>query len=254
VAVAGHDTLSAAAAAPYADAETVFLSSGTWSVIGVLLPHPMTTTEAFRRGFMNELAVEGILLAKNLIGTYLFENLKRALARQGENLSYAEMVRAAAAARSFACRLDVGAPEFFVTEDPFASVQAYLKRTRQKPLKTWHEAARAILEALAWSFRDTIRDLSALTGRKFRRIGMVGGGTRNRLLCQMVADATGLEVLAGPAEATAAGNVALQAMATGVVCGTAEVRELVRASFPVRHYRPRFAESWNEFEQNVRNP
>jgi rhamnulokinase/L-fuculokinase len=249
VAVAGHDTLSAAAAAPVADAGTVFLSTGTWSVIGVERPDPVTSAEAMRRGFVNELGVHGVLFARNLIGLYLFENLKRSLAREGKALTYATMIQAARAARPFACRLDVSAPEFFVTDDPRAAIRTYLKRTRQKPVRTWPEAARAILEGLAWSYRSATRDLATLTGTSFRRISMVGGGTHNRLLCGMAADATGLDVMAGPAEATVIGNIGLQATATGALKDAEAIRVLARRSFEVKRYRPRDAAAWDEAER-----
>ena len=252
VAVAGHDTLSAAAAAPIADEDTVFISCGTWSVVGIEPQRPITTAEALRHGFVNELGVSGVLFARNLIGLYLFENLKRSLAREGEALSYAAMIKAAEAAGPFACRLDVNAPEFLVTEDPRAAVRAYLKRTRQKPLRTWPEAARAILEGVAWSYRDTVRDLEAVTGRSFKRICMVGGGTRNRLLCRMAADAAGLDVIAGPAEATVAGNLGLQALATARLRDPDDIRAAVRQSFKLRTYKPRSMEAWNAGDRGSR--
>jgi len=245
IAVAGHDTLSAAVAAPYAGDDTVFLSAGTWSVIGALRAQPLTATDAMDRGFVNELAPEGVLLAKNLIGLYLVENLRRSMARRGCSLSHAAMTRAAAKARPLVRRLDVDAPEFFVTDDPMESVREHLRRTGQKQLRGWPAVTRALLEGLAWSSRGALRELTALTGCSFRRISMVGGGTHNRLLCQMTADATGLEVLAGPAEATAAGNVGMQAVATEVLDGTASVRDLVRASLPIRRYVPRHARAWD---------
>ncbi|MDD5708058.1 MAG: FGGY family carbohydrate kinase [Kiritimatiellae bacterium] len=253
IAVAGHDTLSAAAAAPYADDDrTVFLSTGTWSVAGVLRAAPETGENARSRGFVNELAVDGVLLARNMIGLYLFENLKRALARRDASVSYADMIVAAAAAKPFACFLDVGAPEFFVTEDPMRAAGAYLARTGRKPLRAWPALARAILEGLAWSYRQAVDDLRAITGRAFTRINMVGGGTNNALLCRMTADATGLEVLAGPAEATAAGNIGLQALATGRLRSPAAIRMLVRDSFRVTRYKPGRTASWDRAEGALR--
>ena len=245
IAVAGHDTLSAAVAAPHAGDDTVFLAAGTWSVVGALRPRPLTTAEVMDRGFVNELAPAGVLLAKNLIGLYLFENLRRAMVRRGRALSYEDMIRAVAASPPLVRRLDVGAPEFFVTDDPMESVREHLRRTGQKQLRGWPAVARVILEGLAWSYRGAVRELADLTGCSFTRISMVGGGTHNRVLCQMTADATGLEVLAGPSEATAAGNIGLQAVATGVLEDTTNLRDLVRESLPIRRYVPHNADAWN---------
>ena len=244
IAVAGHDTLSAAVAAPHAGDDTVFLSCGTWSIVGALRSRPVTTAAAMDSGFVNELAPVGVLLARNLTGLYLFENLRRAMARRGCVLSYADMTRAAADSPALVRRLEVGAPEFFVTDDPIESVRQHLRSSGQKQLRGWPDVARAILEGLAWSYRGAVRDLARLTGCSYTRISLVGGGTRNRLLCQMTADATGLEVLAGPSEATAAGNVGLQAVATGALEDTADIRDLVRESLPIRRYVPRHADAW----------
>ena len=248
IAVAGHDTLAAAAAAPFADEGTAFISMGTWAVVGVIRQQPITTADALRRGFVNELGLDSVLFARNLSGLYLFENLRRALARRGVKVSYAAMVTAAAAARPFACRLDINAPEFFVTDDPMDSTRTYLERTGQQRLSAWPAVARGLLEGLTWSLRQALRDLAELTGQSLQRISMVGGGTRNRLLCQWVADATGLELLAGPAEATAAGNVAVQALATGRVDESNEIRDLVRSSFSLRRYHPRCGPDWDRHE------
>lgn len=252
IAVAGHDTLSAAVAAPYAGEDTVFLSCGTWSILGVLRSRPMTTPEALYSGFINELAPVGVLLAKNLTGLHLFESLRRAMARRGRALSYADMTREAAAAPALVRWLDVGAPEFFVADDPMKSVREHLERTGQKQLRGWPAVARAILEGLAWSYRGAARELAHLTGDAYTRISMVGGGTRNRLLCQMTADATGLEVLAGPPEATAAGNVGLQAVATGALEDIDDIGDLVRESLPIRRYLPRSADAWERSDSALK--
>ncbi|MBU4211719.1 MAG: rhamnulokinase [Verrucomicrobia bacterium] len=244
VAVCGHDTLSAAAAAPYVDAETAFISSGTWSVVGVIRKEPITTLRAMRRGYVNETGLDSILFAKNMVGLYLLENLRRYLERQGAPLSNAAMIQAAGKEKPFAGYLDVNAPEFFVCDDPESSIARFLRRTGQKQVRGWPATARLIIEGVAWSFRQAMEELAALTGSKFKRICLVGGGSRNRMLCQMTADATGLKVLAGPAEATVAGNLAAQALATGRLKGPENIRELIRNSFKPELFSPRNAALW----------
>jgi sugar (pentulose or hexulose) kinase len=242
--VAGHDTASAAAAAPYADEHTAFLSLGTWASVGVELQRAVTTPEARRRGFVNEFGLDSVLFVRNLSGMYLVEALRRQLHRQGKPVSYSQMIRAAAAAKPFRHFLDVNDASFFLVDDPVAQANQYLARTGQRPLRQWPELMRALLEGQAFSFRRALADLQATTGRRLRRLCLIGGGSRNRLLCRMVADATELVVIAGPPEATAAGNVAIQALAVGVMKDPAHIRALVRKSFPPVVYTPRDARGW----------
>ena len=246
VAVAGHDTASAAAAVPLADADCAFISCGTWSVLGVIQEDPITTDEAFARGFANVLGLESILFAKIVMGLYLFENLRRALVNGGHKTSYSQMIKEASGSRPFGCFLNVNSPLFFVTEDPAACVKEFLRKTGQKVSQGTGSVVRALLEGLAWSYREAADDLAKLTGRELKRISLVGGGSRNRMLCQMVADATGLEVLAGPAEATVAGNLAVQALATGQLAKAADIREVIRNSFRLTTYRPKAARLWDK--------
>jgi rhamnulokinase len=245
VAVAGHDTASAAAAVPLAGADCAFLSCGTWSVLGDVHDRPITTPEAFSRGFANIAGLESILFVKVGMGLYLFENLRRALANRARKPTYAQMIKEASRAKPFGCFLDVNSPLFFVTEDPQPCVREFLQRTGQETAQGTGSIFRALLEGLAWSYRGAINDLVTLSGRDLKRISMVGGGSRNKVLCQMVADATGLEVVAGPAEATAAGNVTAQALATGQLEDAADIRGLVRRSFRLKTYRPESTEIWN---------
>ncbi len=245
VAVAGHDSASAAAAVPFADRDCAFISCGTWSVVGAIQTAPNTSREALAAGFVNEFGLESMLLVKNIIGLHPFECLHRALNRDSRKISYAAMVGTAAAAKPFGRYLDIGSPLLFATDDAEASIRRFLRATGQKSTANTGEIIRAVLEALAWKYRATISQLAMLTGRELKRICLVGGGARNRLLCQMAADATGLEVIAGPAEATVAGNLAVQALATGQLHTAADIRELVRNSFSLKTYRPRAKESWD---------
>jgi rhamnulokinase len=246
IAVAGHDTASAAAAAPVADEEGAFLSCGTWSVFGVTQDAPTATDDAFRRGFTNMLGFQSILFAKFAPGLHLLESLRRSLANGARRISHGTMVREASLAKPFGCVLDLNSPLFFAAESPKAAIEEFLRRTRQKAVQGVGPIVRAILESLAFGFRQTLCDLTTLTGRDLSRISLVGGGVRNTLLCQMTADATGTEVVAGPAEAAAAGNLAVQALATGRLQTAADVRQLVRRSFRLRTHQPRSTPVWEK--------
>jgi len=245
VAVAGHDTASAAAAAPFADEGTAFLSCGTWSVLGLILDHPITTVQACQKGFVNEFGLGSVLFVKNMVGLYLFENLCRMIANRGGKGTYGQMIREASEARPFERFLDVNSPLFFVAEDPAPCVRRFLRGTGQRTSPSTGSMVRTLLEGLAWSYRAAVGDLAEVTGAVLGRICLVGGGSRNGLLCQMVADATGLTVIAGPAEATVAGNLAAQALATGGLSGVPDIRELVRSSFRLKTYRPESTDAWD---------
>jgi rhamnulokinase len=247
IAVAGHDTLSTVAAAPLAGPRTVFLSTGTWSVLGLAVPEPVTTGPAFENGFLNELAVEGIALVKNLMGFFLLEDLR---ARWG-NPPYGDLVAAADAARSFRAVLDMEDPAFFAPENPEAAIAGFLARTGQAAAVgsaglTRGELVRSQLEGLALLYRRTLEELRAATGVSPDGICLVGGGCRNPVFCRLVADATGLPVAAGPVEATAVGNLGLQMAATGALDGPSDVRALAARSFPPDLYEPHPGPAWDE--------
>jgi len=252
IAVAGHDTLSAAAAAPYVDERTGFLSCGTWSVLGVVQDEPRTCAEAMEKGFVSELGADCVLLVRNMMGLYLFENLHRALAATGHKQSYAQMVKAADAAKPFVSILDLAAPLFFSVDNPTDAIARFLAETGQHPIGAGGALMRLILEGVAWGHRSAVEDLVALEGRPLERLCLVGGGSRNALLCQMTADATGLEVIAGPAEATVIGNLGLQATATGRLRGTREIRDMVQRSFKLRKYKPRAKVAWDRHADRFR--
>ena len=244
--VAGHDTLSAAAAIPIVDKDCAFLNCGTWSVLGIISDKPIGSEDACKRGFINELGLESVIFVKNMMGLYLFENLYRSLRQENPGITYEQMVKEAAAAKPFEVFLDVSSPVFFVSDDPRVSVEAFLKQTRQKVRPDCAGIIRAILESLAFSYKAALSDLGYLTGRRFSKINMAGGGVRNELLCRMTADATGREVIAGPAEATIAGNIAAQTMAAGKLRGAADIRSLIRNSFKLKKYKPAAATAWDK--------
>ena len=253
IAVAGHDTLCAAAGAPYVDDDCAFISCGSWSVLGAVRQNPITTSDAMNKGFANELGVGSVLLCKNMMGLYLFENLRRSLAKDGTKPGYAQMVREASAARPFAAVLDLNAPLFFTSHDPVKSVRKFLLQTGQKGVRARARVARLILEGVAWNHRYASEDLQTLTGKRLKRVCLTGGGSRNALLCQMTADATGLEVIAGPAEAAITGNLGLQALATGRLRTPDDIRTMARNSFALRLYKPRERDAWNRQAERHRS-
>ena len=246
IAVAGHDTSSATAAVPFADDETAFISCGTWSVVGVIQKEPIAPEKALPHGLINLLSVESLAPCLMMMGLHLFEGWRRQILDSGQKITYAQMVKEASKAKPFDCFVDPTWPTFFVTSDPEGSVREFLRKTRQKVPRHRGAMIRASLEGLAWTYRSAIGVLESLTGRKLKRICLVGGGVRNRLLCQVVADATGRTVIAGPAEATAIGNLGAQMIATGQAANVASVRQLVQDSFRLRKYKPQMTGSWDK--------
>jgi rhamnulokinase len=246
IAVAGHDTASAAASVPIVDDDCAFLSCGTWSVFGIIVDRPILSNKACAHGFVNELGFKSILFVKNLMGLYLFENLYRILRNDTGELTYAGMIKQARAAQPFASILNTSSFEFFLSDDPRKSVAEFLKKTQQNARLEPSCLIRLLLESLVFSYKAALLELERLSARKFKRLSFVGGGIRNKLLCQMIADGTGLEVIAGPSEATVTGNIGVQALATGRLMTAQELRELVRNSFELETYRPQCTELWDK--------
>lgn len=248
IAVAGHDTADALAAAPYGDQETCIISCGTWALMGMVLPQnrPLVTRQAYRGRFLNEMGVDSIMFVRNLVGFYPFEQLRRSWAAESAPASYARLLREAAGQKPFAAMLDFDDPRFFALPDARAALRGYLKETAQRPLAGQAQIVRTVMEAMAWSFRRTLEDMRKVTGRSVSRICMLGGGARSALLCQMTADATGCELLAGPVEATATGNAGLLALGSGLLKNAQDIRLLSRRSFRLTKYLPRQTRLWDQ--------
>lgn len=248
--VASHDTASAVAAAPGEGQNWLYLSSGTWSLVGVELPEPVVTPESFAANFTNESGLgRTIRFLKNVTGLWLWQQCRRVWSRSGE-LSYEQLVNLATQARPFQLFLDPDALDFLHPENMVEAIQHYARRTGQKEPDDAGIVARAILESLAFKYRLVVEELSRLTGRRFNTIHLIGGGSRNQLLNQFTAEATGLRVLAGPDEATSAGNILVQALATGRLRSSQEIREVVRQSFEIKEFIPVEPETWSERYQD----
>ncbi|MEZ5402819.1 MAG: rhamnulokinase family protein [Bryobacteraceae bacterium] len=237
-ATAGHDTAAAVAAVPAQDeGDWCYVSSGTWSLMGVELREPVLTPECLALDFTNEIGVERrVRLLKNIMGMWPLQECRRAWALEGHDYSYDTLTEMAAAAPAFSAILN---PDAFLEPGHMPErIAAFCRDTGQTPPDGPGATARAILESLALRYRQVLENLETLTGRSIGRIHIVGGGSRNTLLNQFVADCTGRTVIAGPTEATAAGNVLVQAMGAGLVAGLGEIREIVARSFPVTRFDP----------------
>jgi rhamnulokinase len=244
-ATAGHDTASAVAAVPAKGSNWCYISSGTWSLMGVEADEPVVNEKALELNFTNELGAGGkVRLLKNIAGLWLLQECRRAWAAEGSEYSYEQLARMAAEARPFSAIINPDA--FLEPGDMPAKIAAHCRATGQEPPATHAEFARAILESLGLRYRQVLESLEALQGRRLEVIHIVGGGSRNRVLNQFVADSTGRRVVAGPTEATAIGNILVQAMAAGAVKDLAEAREVVRNSFPLETVEPREEAGWGE--------
>jgi rhamnulokinase len=244
-ATAGHDTASAVAAVPAQGDNWCYISSGTWSLMGVEVDDPVVNDKARELNFTNELGAGGkVRLLKNIAGLWLLQECRRAWAAEGAEYSYEQLARMAAEAKAFSAIINPDA--FLEPGDMPAKIAEHCRRTGQQPPATHAEFARTILESLGLRYRQVLESLEALLGRHLDVIHIVGGGSRNRVLNQLVADSTGRKVVAGPTEATAAGNILVQAMASGAISGLAEAREVVRNSFPLEVVEPRDRTGWGE--------
>lgn len=248
IAPATHDTGSAVAGVPAAGERYAYISSGTWSLMGSVAPSPVITPQALRFNFTNEGGVGGeFRLLKNIMGMWLIEECRRRWAGAGGQLMpYAELLAEAARAPAFAALIDPDDASFLLPDDMPAALAAYCERTHQVSPAGRGATARAIYESLALKYRYTLDQLETLLGHRVDAIHIVGGGSRNALLCQFTADACDRPVLAGPVEATAIGNVLVQMLAMGELASMSDAREVVRRSFPITEYQPREPVRWME--------
>ena len=247
VATCSHDTGAAVAAVPAQENdEWAFLSSGTWSLIGAELPHPLINEEVRRANFTNEAGFGGTTrFLKNIIGLWILQECRRAWAAEGREIDYAKLTAEAAAAEPLRSLVNPNDARFWKPGDMPRKVASFCEETHQPVPETQGEYARAILESLALSYRQNIQTLESLTGRAIRKLHVVGGGSQSVLLNQFTANATGRETVAGPVEATAIGNVLVQAIALGHLGSLAALRAVVRESFPLQSFLPADPARWN---------
>lgn len=245
--VAAHDTASAVAAIPNMDQDSVFLSSGTWNLMGVENKAPITTREALELKFSNEGGVNGsILLLRNITGFWLLQECVRQWERQGQSHDWQELLRLAETAVPFRSLIDPDAPEFERPENMLLAIRAFCRNTDQSEPEAPGEFARCCLESISLRQREVLESLERLTQRSLSTIRMVGGGCHNHLFCQFTADATKCRVVAGPVEATVFGNLLVQAVATGHVRDIQQGREAVAGSMELVSYEPQPGSNWDE--------
>jgi len=249
ISVGTHDTASAVAAVPTQEDDFAYISSGTWSLLGVELDKPLTSVEVMKANYTNEGGINNtIRLLKNIMGLWLIQECKREWDRREDAVGFAELVKMAEKAPAFKAIIDVDDPCFLAPGDMPARIQEYCRKTGQEVPQGRGEISRVIYESLALRYRWAIERLEQdLIGKDIKVLNIVGGGSNNVMLNQMTADAIKRPVVAGPSEATVIGNLMVQAMALGEVKDMKHLRKVVENSFPTQTYLPQGnTAAWDE--------
>ncbi len=245
-AVGTHDTASAVAAIP-GEGNFAFCSSGTWSVFGVESERPVKTSAACDAKFSNEGTVQGTFrLSKNIMGLWLVQECKRDWQKQGKLYSYDEIDAQAKASKGLVSIIDTDDVSFYAAGNMQKKIQQYCVRTRQAVPQSVGEIARCIYDSLALKYRFALETLEAYRGGRIDQLNIVGGGTKNKLMNQLAADATGRTVVAGPVESACVGNLLMQAVALGELKNVEEARAVVRASFTTERYESHRTQAWED--------
>ncbi len=247
IASASHDTASAVAAVPAKGDSWAYLSSGTWSLVGVEAQQPIINADSLARNFTNEGGVEKtIRFLRNAMGMWLLEGCKTSWERGGKSFDYAVLIEMAEKSEPFARIIDPDVDAFIHPEDMPTAIAAFCRQTGQSVPESKGEFVRCIFESLALKYRFIIEGINNLRNNDITALHIVGGGSQNQMLNQFTANALGLPVVTGPIEATAIGNILVQAMAKGVIRSISEGRELVARSFPLSRHDPRDSDRWEE--------
>jgi len=247
IAVGSHDTASAVLGVPGQGDRWAYLSSGTWSLMGVELPKAIVNDKTFAYEFTNEGGVENtIRLLKNIMGLWLVQECKRQWQREGQDLSYGELAQMAVQAKPFFGYVNCDNSDFLAPGDMPSRINKSLAETGQKPTQDKGQMVRLVLESLALKYRSVVNAIEDVTDNKIETLHIVGGGIQNELLCQFTADATGRRVVTGPIEATASGNILMQAKAVGQLKSIDEARQVVRNSFEMKEYQPQNVGLWEQ--------
>jgi rhamnulokinase len=246
VAPATHDTAAAVAAVPAGAGSWAYISSGTWSLMGVELSAPLLGDDALAANFTNEGGVAGtVRFLKNVMGLWLVQECRRVWEREGTVHDYSQLMRLAEAAPPFVSVVDPDDASFLLPASMPAALAEYCRKHGQPAPAGIGATVRCCLESLALKYRWVLEKLETLCGKRLDVIHVVGGGCQNTLLCQLTADACARPVIAGPVEATAAGNVLTQLLGTGGLGSLADAREVVRRSFELTTYEPRQPDAWH---------
>mgnify|MGYP000847679590 CR=1 FL=1 len=249
-AVASHDTGSAVVAVPSEEEYPLYISSGTWSIVGTETDAPIINKESYDFNCANEGGANGrIRLLKNVMGLWIIQEIRRNLAVRGMRYTYGDLTRLAEEAEPFAAMIDPDDEMFYEPSDMPQAVRDYCIRTGQRAPEDTGSIVRTVLESLAFKYRYVIEGLERITGRKYDRIHIVGGGSGNALLNAFTANCCGKTVYAGPQEATTLGNGIVQMISLGEVSGFAQAREIVKNSFPSAEFMPCDTRQWDEAYQ-----
>lgn len=247
ISVCGHDTQSAITSVPCEDGDFAFLSSGTWSLFGTELDKPIVNETSMNINITNEGGFDGSTgFLKNIIGLWLIQESRRQWKREGKEYSYADLEKLALAAEPFKCFIDPDAPEFVPHGNIPERVREFCRKTGQYVSETVGEIMRCIYESLAMKYRLTFEKLRECTERDYPVIHVIGGGTKDGLLCQMTANSCDRTVKAGPIEATVMGNVAVQLMSDGSVKNIGQARKIVAESSELKTFEPKDTDKWAE--------
>ena len=257
ISVAGHDTQSAMISVPAKEEDFIFVSCGTWSLLGTELDHPLIDENSEKYNITNEGfsvisksgTIEKAAFLKNIIGLWLIQESRRQWIREGKEYGFGELEKMGAEAEPFRCFIDPDDPVFMPAGNIPQRIREYCRNTSQYVPETEGEIVRCINQSLAMKYRNTMEQISACTGRRYNAVYMVGGGTQSGQLCRMTASACGCPVSAGPVEATVLGNIVTQLMAAGLVDSLLKARELIAKSPDIHRYEPVDAEKWNKAYQ-----
>ena len=247
IAVASHDTQSAVVAVPTEDEDFIFISCGTWSLFGTELKEAVINNTSYELDVSNEGGYgDTFTFLKNIIGLWLAQESRRQWIREGQEYSFGELEKLALEAEPFQSFIDPDVPEFNTAGDIPSRIRAVCERTGQKLPQTVGDIMRCINQSLALKYRYALEQIEQCTGKHFDKIHMIGGGIQSKLLCQMTASASGRKVIAGPVEATALGNIAVQLMALGEIQDVKEARQIIKNSEMTYEYEPQDREKWDE--------
>ena len=231
---------------PAADENFAYLSSGTWSLMGIEVPQPIINEESARLNFTNEGGIEGTTrFLKNITGMWLLEQCRKVWKAEGKDYSYAELQAMALAEKDFPGRIDPDDARFANPESMVEAIKGYCQETGQPVPETYQQTARCIFESLALRYRQVVGYLRELAPFPIEKLHVIGGGTYNQYLMQMAADSLGMPVLTGPVEGTAIGNIMLQAKAAGLVSDIYDMRRIIAQSIEMKTYQPKDREAWD---------
>ena len=254
IAVAGHDTQSAITAVPSEKPDFAFISCGTWSLFGTEPEKPIVNEKSRKFNVTNEGGYNyATAFLKNICGLWLIQESRRQWIREGKEYSYAELEEMALASKEFQCFIDPDAPEFVAMGDIPSRIREFCKKTGQHVPETVGEVVRCIYESLALKYRNVFEGIEDCTEKKYEQINIMGGGTKDKLLCRMTADACAVPVYAGPIEATVLGNIAIQLMSSGAISDINEARKIIANGENLKEYLPENTDKWNKAYEIYKN-